>query len=215
MPNLPSSILPPQASTMAAQVDYLYFFLIALSAFFWLPALLEVPLVKADRLRTGYAFWGDHLVWPRQLLWSAWGYGLSGPGLQDEMSFAIGPLHILLGGAGLVVALRSTDGARRAEAWTWLAVAATGAWLSTTWASAVWEHLPLLQYLALPWRSLMLPALFLALLSAFAFDHFGRRTAAGLAAAVTEAAAITDTVVTLTSAAMLPTDRSMSPARMT
>jgi uncharacterized membrane protein len=139
------------------------------SAFFWLPALLEKDLVKTSLLREGFLRWSEHAIGVWQLLWSPWGYGLSVPGTNDGLSFAIGPLQILLGAAGVALALRGGKrGAeapvpRRAETVAFAALAAAGAWLATGWSSPLWERVTMLQYLAYPWRALMLPALFLPL----------------------------------------------------
>jgi hypothetical protein len=62
--------------------------------------------------------------------------------------------------------------------------AAAGAWLSTDWAAPVWLRIEALQYLAYPWRALILPGLFLPLLAIFAFDAVGPRTRAAFAAVV-------------------------------
>jgi hypothetical protein len=57
------------------------------------------------------------------------------------------------------------------------ALALFGAWIATESSSFLWARLPMLQYLAFPWRALLLPALFLPLLAAPAFDRLGRRAA--------------------------------------
>jgi hypothetical protein len=89
---------------------------LAFSAFFWIPALVERPLVKVDLLRGSVLDWRQHAVDPGQLLWSPWGYGVSGPGASDGMSFALGPAQLFLGLAGLVLLVRrSSEPRRRAE----------------------------------------------------------------------------------------------------
>jgi uncharacterized membrane protein len=137
----------------------------ALSAFFWLPALLEKGLVKTDLLREGFLNWSEHIIAPWQLLWSRWGYGVSVPGTGDGMSFALGPVHLLLAAAGVALLLRGGRARARAEGIALAAVALAGAWLATTLAAPVWARVGTLQYLAYPWRALMLPALALPLLA--------------------------------------------------
>ncbi len=67
---------------------------LGLSAFFWLPALLEMPLAHLSKER---AFnWWDHFPTIRQLVYSPWDYGVSLPGPGDSMSFQVGPPHLLL-----------------------------------------------------------------------------------------------------------------------
>jgi uncharacterized membrane protein len=163
----PESVVSGCASLLAG---------IGLSAFFWLPALLEKDLVKTSLLREGFLNWSAHAISAWQLLWSPWGYGFSAPGTADGLSFALGPLHLALAAAGTVLALRARrkDGqtiARRAEAIAFAALAVFGAWLATSWSAPLWSHLPTLQYLAYPWRALMLPGLFLPLAAAPAFER--------------------------------------------
>ncbi len=155
---------------------------LGLAAYFWVPALLEKEFVHTDRLREGFLHWSRHLVSPTQLLWSPWGYGFSAPGSADGMSFAVGPAHLLLGLAGFALALRSEDRRRRALALAFGAAAVAGAWLSTDWAWFVWSRLEALQYLAYPWRALLLPGLFLPLLTIFAFERVGPRWTLALVA---------------------------------
>ena len=151
------------------------------SAFFWLPALLDKDLVKTNLLREGFLRWSEHAVTVWQLLWSRWGYGLSVPGTNDGLSFAIGPLQIILGVAGVALALgrRESDEQapvpRRAEAIAFAALAIIGAWLATSWSSPLWGRVATLQYLAYPWRALMLPALFLPLAAAPALERLAPR----------------------------------------
>ena len=147
---------------------------LALSAYFWLPALVEKEFVHIDRLLKGGLRWSEHAVSPVQLLWSPWGYGLSVAGPDDGMSFAVGPVHLLLATLGVAVAVRESSGARRTLALVFAALSLAGAWLATTWSSALWSRIETLQYLAFPWRTLLLPALFLPLLATFALDRAGR-----------------------------------------
>ena len=148
---------------------------LALSAYFWIPALLEKTYTHTDRLRQGATLWSDHFVYPLQLLWSAWGYGMSVPGPNDGMSFALGPVHLALAIAGLVFAVRSANRRRKFCAIFFALAAAAGAWLSTYWAAPVYRRVETLQYLVQPWRTLILPGLFLSLLVIFAFERLGPR----------------------------------------
>ncbi|HTU60103.1 MAG TPA: 6-pyruvoyl-tetrahydropterin synthase-related protein, partial [Polyangiales bacterium] len=137
---------------------------LGLSAYFWLPALLEKSFVKTDLLREGFLHWSQHGVSWSQLLYSPWGHGLSVAGTDDGMSYAVGLPQLLLAAGGLAVALRARSYQRRFAAALGL-IALTGMFLATTSSSAIWSRVPTLQYLAYPWRALMLPGLCLPLLS--------------------------------------------------
>lgn len=154
---------------------------LGLSAYFWLPALLEKHHVKIELLRQHLLHWTQHALQPAQLLWSDWGYGLSVPGPEDAMSFALGPIHLGLGGAGLVLALRRN---RSAEACAFAVIALAGSLLATSWSAPLWSRIPTVQYLVYPGRALFLPALFLPLLAAFTFDRLRPTATTLLVAAV-------------------------------
>jgi hypothetical protein len=150
---------------------------LGLSAYFWIPSLADISNLHQARLAFS---WSDHILWPFQLLWSRWGYGLSVPGPDDGLSFGLGPVHMALGIAGMVVALRSKWQARKALAATFAFCAVAGAFLTTNWATWFWSHLALLRYTQLPWRALLLPGLFLPLLAIFALQRLGPRWSAAL-----------------------------------
>lgn len=149
---------------------------LGLSAFFWLPALAENHFVKTGVLREGFLHWSVHAIDPVQLLWSPWGYGLSVPGPNDGMSFALGPVHLALAVLGLAVVCRSAGQLRCRSAPAYAGAALVGAWLATSWSGLVWSHLRTLQYLTHPWRTLMLPATFLPLLIVCGIERLSPRT---------------------------------------
>jgi hypothetical protein len=157
---------------------------LGLSAFFWLPALVERDFVHTERLREGLLHWSLHAISPVQLLWSSWGYGHSVAGPDDAMSFAIGPAHVLLAVLGLALVLRSRSGARRRESLAFAGAAIIGAWLATSWSAPVWSQLEVLQHLAYPWRTLLLPAIFLPLLAVPALEWFHPRVRLGAVVAL-------------------------------
>ncbi|MCU1277008.1 MAG: hypothetical protein JWM53_554, partial [bacterium] len=150
---------------------------LALSAFAWLPALVEKDLTKTDLLRQDFLRWSDHAVSLSQLLWSKWGYGFSVAGAADGMSFQLGPLQLAFAGAGVVIVFRHGDRRRRALTLACAAIAVAGAFLATRLSAPIWSALPTLQYLAYPWRALVLPALFLPLLSIALVERLPRRYA--------------------------------------
>ncbi|MEM7585299.1 MAG: hypothetical protein AAF560_18055, partial [Acidobacteriota bacterium] len=108
--------------------------------------------------------YSNHFVYPQQLLWSPWGYGLSLPGYDDEMSFALGwNLLLLIGLAGCGVAGRA--GLSRRADWRFFAAsAAVLCALMLPGALWLWDTLPLLEYVEFPWRILSSVTVCLALL---------------------------------------------------
>ncbi|HYR43401.1 MAG TPA: glycosyltransferase family 39 protein, partial [Terriglobia bacterium] len=76
---------------------------VGLSAFVWLPVLMEMQNVHVDRLLEGGLKYSNHLVYAHQFFFTNWGFGLSGPGPEDGMSFSLGWSHILLLVAAIVL----------------------------------------------------------------------------------------------------------------
>jgi hypothetical protein len=143
---------------------------IGLSAFFWLPALLEKNFVKVDRLRTGVFDWRIHIISWWQLFWGHWGFGYSVAGSGDGISFELGWVHLALAALGILIAVRASNRERRVDALVFAGATIAAALLATGWTSKVWEHVTTLQYLQFPWRTLIVPALFMPLLAVFAFE---------------------------------------------
>jgi hypothetical protein len=67
-----------------------------LSAFYWLPAVLEMSYTNVSSLIGGGSNFRDHFVCINQLWTSPWGYGGSAKGCIDGLSFMIGKYHIVL-----------------------------------------------------------------------------------------------------------------------
>jgi hypothetical protein len=157
---------------------------LGLSAFFWLPALLEKDFVKTNLLRTDFLDWRIHIISPWQLLWGKWGFGYSVAGPNDGISFSLGWLHIALAIAGLIIAIRALNRVRRTDALIFAGAALAGSLLATEWTSPIWAHVATLQYMAYPWRTLCVPALFMPLLALYVFDRLGPKLVVLLIVAV-------------------------------
>lgn len=164
------------ASVMAAGLG--------LSAFFWIPALLEKDFVKTDLERLGSFHWSIHAISPHQLLWGRWGFGYSVAGPNDGISFAPGLVMLLLAAIGAVLAIKSADPRRRARAVVFVAAAAVAAWLATEDSAVAWSRVVMLQYFQFPWRALSVVALMLPLLALPALERIGPRGALAMLALI-------------------------------
>ncbi len=86
---------------------------IALSAFFWLPAVAEKKYDQVSHLRAIYNY-QDHFVPVSSLLFSPWRYGYSNPSQPDKsMSFQLGIVHWV----GITVALVWVYRRRKVPGW--------------------------------------------------------------------------------------------------
>jgi hypothetical protein len=134
---------------------------LALSAFFWLPALAERRLVRmedvvADRYQYQQNFASlSHL-------WDITGE-VSTPLTEDGVHLTLGGLQILLALPSLWM-LASAGAHRRRILFFWLLLAA-GLCMTLSFSRPIWAALPPLRYVQFPWRLMGLCTLSLACLA--------------------------------------------------
>jgi len=149
---------------------------LGLAAIYLVPLVAELRYVKVEQW-TAYSYdYRQHFVYPAQLLSPFWGYGYSGPGLQDGMSFQLGvsAASLALLGGWLTIGDLVRRGLRRvspdgpgqekvyAYSSTWpkmislfmLASALSVIWLMSPSAEALWRALPIASLVQFPWRLL-------------------------------------------------------------
>lgn len=152
----------------------------ALSAFFWIPALLEKKYTIVDNLLlVNLANYNLHFVYPVQLWNWTWGFGGSSEGILDGISFKIGKLHIIISLFTIFFAtlLKLKIPRNRLVLANWrLAIIffvlfLFSALMTTFYSKFIWDMLPALGYLQFPWRFLTFTALFSSLLAG-AFIYF-------------------------------------------
>lgn len=131
---------------------------IALSAFFFLPAMLEKNLVQSDTLIQGYYAFTNHFVSLAQLFKDyTWNYGASYFGTPaEEMGFMVGHVHTLLLGVLLVVT-GLTAAWKKQKSLIFLAAFSLTGFIFTLLLSHqksifIWNLLPPLAYVQFPWR---------------------------------------------------------------
>ena len=170
-----------------------------LDAWFWLPGLFEMRYVRPELLRTDFFDYHRHFIWLNQLVWGHWQFGYSPLGMDyslglPHITLAIGGL-LYAGRDWLhtpersyrdriigrepsrpdwlsLPRLRRGTPAQRSTALACCFAGASlaGAFLATGYSVGIWDRLPILQYFQFPWRTLALPALFMPLLSLWAFE---------------------------------------------
>lgn len=156
---------------------------LALSLWFWLPALVEAEWAMMERSMLGYLGPSQHaLEWSNLARLAYWDAGISRPGPDDTMSFHLGFVSALAlfsaSAAAIGCAIRRRFGAE-GFAVAGLFVATTiGLLLTTRVGAPLWDNFELLRRGQFPWRLLMLPSFGVAmLLPAFAAWNAPERNA--------------------------------------
>lgn len=143
-----------------------------LSAFFWLPAILESKYTLASWIFAAQQSYVTNFLAFRQLIWSPWGYGWSEPGIdRDGMSFQIGIAQwlVLLAGIGLLVKFSKRNLLLLEFG---LALVMLGIFLVLPVSLPLWQWISLLQKFQFPWRFLSLIVIGVSLISAIVSNKF-------------------------------------------
>ncbi len=170
---------------------------LGLSAFYWLPVIFEMKYTNVMSQVGGNSDFRNHFLCPSQLWNSLWGYGGSGPGCLDGMSFKLGKANVLFSlfsfAAFLFLITR-----RKIKEGTFLQIAVFGlalfsAFMTTYLSAFLWESITVLKFLQFPWRFLNFTAFSLSVASGlfvFYLSHIQRKY-------VSEAVAVLIIVLTI------------------
>lgn len=143
------------------------FFGLILSAFYWLPALLEMNFTNVQSQIGGGADFRDHFVCLPQLWESSWGFGGSIPGCIDGLSFKIGKLHVLFSILSFILGIFFL----RKDKKRFKVVVICGVFLfvsiflSLDFSRPLWELMQRMEYIQYPWRFLVMMSFFSSLLA--------------------------------------------------
>ena len=164
-----SSVIPALARGL-----WLFLLSLGLSAFYWLPSLAETDFVHLHRRLEGPADFHNHFLYIHQLVFPQWGYGLSLPGSEDGMNFAIGPIHLLLLATSLWVSWRTATRLRQVGFLVpfFVSLSVLAGFFTIGTSVFIWERLSFLQMLQFPWRFLSLIAMSTGFVSGSMFIIF-------------------------------------------
>lgn len=143
---------------------------IGLSAFFFIPVVLEQKFVHVDSMIVGYFNYLAHFADIKQLfLTNFWGYGGSTWGPEDGMSFSVGHFQWILSLIASFFALLSFKKYRQISLLVLFSTAfAFGyAFLTHSKSSFFWENLSLLQFSQFPWRLVALSVFYFSFAAGF------------------------------------------------
>ncbi len=135
---------------------------ILLSAFYSLPAFLEINYTNVVSTIGGKADFHNHVVCIRQLWDSPWMYGGSIPGCVDGLSFRLGKLHILF---APIAILSSIIFIKKEKEKLFILLASIIALLFSIFlmigqSKIIWEAIPFMNFFQYPWRFLLIASFF-------------------------------------------------------
>ena len=135
---------------------------LALSAWYWAPALLERGAVHLEGVTTGYFHYAGHFrsldLVQRNLLFD---YAIG----KGRTPFAMGLVQALLALLGaLAIAIRWRRWPSRMGSAFFLFLLLATTWLITPLSRPLWDHVPLLPFVQFPWRLLSIQAFAASLL---------------------------------------------------
>jgi hypothetical protein len=143
---------------------------LCLSAISLLPAMTENIFVRLDQWYGGRYAWGGDFVEFFQLFSPSWGFGASVPGPNDNVSFQLGIVPVVLSLFSLVLLLRKRESwnlnrtGRRQIAF-FAALTVVVVYLMLGLSAPFWKALPLARLAQFPWRLLFLTVVSMAVLS--------------------------------------------------
>ncbi|MCJ7826089.1 hypothetical protein MUP56_00540, partial [Patescibacteria group bacterium] len=144
---------------------------LGITAFFWIPAMTEIPYTNVYKVIGKSADYKDHYICFSQLWDSPWGYGGSAPGCLDGMSFKLGKLHILSFIAAFFLWLFSKKREKRLNLIMIGTILLSGLLVFLTLQNSlvVWKFIPFSSFVQYPWRILGPIGLCMGLVSGYLF----------------------------------------------
>ncbi|MBI2025928.1 MAG: hypothetical protein HYT06_00955 [Candidatus Levybacteria bacterium] len=141
---------------------------LALSAFYWLPALLEMQYTNVLSQIGGAADFRNHFVCVSQLWESQWGFGGSAHSCIDGMSYRIGKLYVVLSFFSALLFFVTLAIRKNIKRYSLFLFSIGGLvisiFLTLGISMPVWETLPLMEFFQYPWRFLLLSSFFTSLI---------------------------------------------------
>jgi uncharacterized membrane protein len=152
---------------------FIFIISLAISAFYWIPALTEMKSTNVFSTIGGGADFRSNFVCLNQLWDSPWGFGGSVRGCIDGLSFKIGKLHILMSVLALVFAL-SFRKIRNSKNGAIILLSSLGLLMSVILmldtSKPIWEEISIMSFFQYPWRFLILTSFFSSILAGSIID---------------------------------------------
>lgn len=146
---------------------------LSLSAFYWLPSMVERKFTLVDKILTGeLANYKLHYINFSQFIYSPWGYGGSGQGLADGMTFQLGKVQIGFVIMGVILSVIYLFKKRKQFIdvkffYFILSMLFFSLFMTTQYSLFIWDSVKFLWYMQFPWRFLTFTAVFISLVGSY------------------------------------------------
>jgi len=141
---------------------------LALSAFYWIPMVIEKNFTFLDQELGGYKL---HYVDWSQFWYSPWGFGGSVPGLNDGMTFQLGkiPISLFIGSVILFIVylIRIKKRTEISHFIFFTLLLFFSLFMTTSGSSFIWDKIKLLWNLQFPWRFMVFTGIFMSLICSY------------------------------------------------
>lgn len=143
---------------------------LSLSAFFWLPSLIEKQYTLVNTILTHeLADYKLHFIYPFQLWFSPWGYGGSIAGPNDGMTFQLGKIHIYFTLFSVIFCaiyiFLKRKGISLSSYLFIVLLFIFSLFMSLTYSQFIWDKITYLWYLQFPWRFLTFSGIFISIIA--------------------------------------------------
>lgn len=164
-------LLDPKKGHFLRNIGLMFLWGLGLSAFFWLPALMEKQYIRYDTLTKG--IYQNQFPSLNQIVYSPWGYGLSHPKQPEGgMSYQVGLIHILV----MIILISSLWFYRKRKEFLILGTLCVVSFLASIFfmleiSQSLWDNLPFLSYIQFPVRILIVPIFMASIAAALLIKH--------------------------------------------
>lgn len=148
----------------------------ALSAFYSIPAILEMKYTNVFSQIGGGAYYRDHFVCPYQFWDSFWGFGGSTKGCIDGMSFKLGKTNVILTVFSLILFLYiSVKNKFRDNIFLYLSsliLLFFSIFMTLENSLLIWQNISNMEFIQYPWRFLNFVGFFISIIIALFISEF-------------------------------------------
>jgi len=128
-----------------------------LSAWFWVPALLERGYVQLQEMATGYFHFSEHFRWSDLVQWQLF-FDYTIDGHHTPFSMGLGQASLAAGGVAVILIWWWKRQRPEIQSVSACMVLLITTWMITPLSRVMWENVPLLQLAQFPWRFLSVQA---------------------------------------------------------